>query len=172
MELPRSTLEGLETPSEARTGAWSRRVVLVLLLAVVAAALGGRLGDSTETRRTSGGGYDLSLTWASSSRAGLDVPWRVTVRHAGGFADDITIGVTGDYFVIYETQGFHPQPKSSTRDGRTLFLTFDKPPGDTLVIDYDAYIQPASQVGRAGTLSVIDHDGAVASIDFTTALLP
>jgi hypothetical protein len=40
------------------------------------------------------------------------------------------------------------------------------------VVAYDAYIQPASQVGRDGTLSVVDDGHRVATVDFDTTLLP
>ena len=39
-------------------------------------------------------------------------------------------------------------------DGELLYLTFDSPPeGDTLVVTYDAYIQPAAQRGKDGSVS-------------------
>ena len=82
------------------------------------------------------------------------------------------LAVTADYFDIYETQGFFPEPDSQTRDGRTLYLTFTAPPGDTLVVSYDAYIQPSSQVGRDGTLAVREDGRDVASVDFATWLAP
>jgi hypothetical protein len=80
--------------------------------------------------------------------------------------------VTGDYFDIYETQGFTPEPSEATRDGDTLYLTFAAPPGDTFVLDYDAYIQPASQIGQDGTISVVEGSERLASVDFHTRLLP
>ena len=54
----------------------------------------------------------------------------------------------------------------------TLYLTFDTPPADTFVLAYDAYIQPASQVGRSGTVAVVEDGRQVGSLDFQTTLLP
>lgn len=176
MELPRSTIEGVESATQARAAVWWRRAFLAALLVIVLAGATGFLGDTTATTRASGGGYDLQLTYATTARAGLDVPWEVTVRHTGGFPGKaLTLAVTGDYFDIYETQGFHPDASASTRDGRTLYLTFDPPPGDTFVVAYDAYVQPSSQVGRGGTVAVIGGDPGsppVVSLDFRTTLLP
>jgi hypothetical protein len=172
VDVPASTLDGIETRAEGRWAIWSRRGFLVLLLVFVLAGLGGFLGVRTATETAEAGGYGLSLHHATTARAGLDVPWVVTVTHEGGFGKDLTLAVTGDYFDIYETQGFTPEPSDATRDGTTLYLTFAAPPGDTFVVSYDAYIQPSSQVGQDGTLSVLENGTPVASVDFDTMLLP
>jgi hypothetical protein len=172
VDVPRSTLAGIETRAEGRWAIWSRRGFLVLLLAFVLAGLSGLLGVRTTTAESSAGGYDLSFRYATSARAGLDVPWEVTLVHAGGFGHDVRLAVTGDYFDVFETQGFTPEPSDATRDADTLYLTFAAPPGDTLRVSYDAYIQPSSQLGRDGTLSVLEDGSPVASVDFSTRLLP
>jgi hypothetical protein len=151
---------------------WMRRCMLALLALAVLADLLGLLGVHTSTASASRGGYTLTLRYPGVARAGLDIEWQVTVRHPGGFGKEVTLGVTGDYFDIFETQGFHPQPSAETRDGHTLFLTFDAPPGDTLVVYYDAYIQPASQQGKSARVAVIDHGQPTVWIDYRTRLLP
>ncbi|WP_238343101.1 hypothetical protein [Nocardioides cynanchi] len=139
---------------------------------LVAADLLSLLGVRTSTEAASAHGYSLTVHYPSVARAGLDTPWQVTVSHRGGFGKQLTLGVTGDYFNIFETQGFHPNPSDETRDGNTLYLTFTSPPGETFVVDFDAYIQPASQQGRYATVSVIDGGSPVASVDIHTRLLP
>jgi hypothetical protein len=145
---------------------------MTLLLLFVLAGLTGLLGVHSVTSHASEDGWTMTLEHAGVARPGLDVPWEVTVTHAGGFRSDVTLAVTADYFDIFETQGFHPQPSDETNDGSTLYLTFSAPPGDTLRVSYDAYIQPASQRGRSGTVSVVDGGRRVASIDFKTFLMP
>jgi hypothetical protein len=172
VDVSPSTLDGIETRGEGRLATWSRRGFLVVLLVFVLAGLGGLLGVRTATETDDANGYRLSLHHATTARAGLDVPWQVTVTLEGGFGKDVSLAVTGDYFDIYETQGFTPEPSDATRDGDTLYLTFAAPPGDTFVVSYDAYIQPSSQVGRDGTLSVLEDGSPVASVDFDTLLLP
>ncbi len=166
-------MTGLETGLEKRTGLWGRRAFLSVLLVVVLAGLSGLLGVHTATARASAHGYDLDVTYAKIARAGLDAPWQVTVTHPDGFDKEVVIAVTGDYFDIFETQGFTPEPSASVRDATTLYLTFDAPEGDVFTVAYDAYIQPSSQVGRDATVSVADADQApLVSVDITTHLLP
>ena len=171
--MPDSTLTGFETRSQERTAAWGRRAVLTLLLLIVLAGVSGLLGVWTATSNDEGGGYVLSVKHAAIARAGLDVPWQVTVTHEGGFDETITLAVTGDYFDMYETQGFTPEPSAMVRDAETLFLTFDAPDGNTFTVDYDAYIQPASQRGESATVAVVDSDlQPIASVDIGTLLWP
>jgi hypothetical protein len=80
--------------------------------------------------------------------------------------------VPASYFAIYESQRFFPEPSDETRDGDTLYLTFAKPPGDTLTVGYDAYIQPASQRGASATVSVLDDGRPAVSVDVHTTLFP
>ena len=167
-----STVEGLEDSRLDRTGLWSRRAFLALLLVVLVLALAGWLGVRSTTRSTQEDGWTVSVTYASVARAGLDVPWHATVEHLGGFGSTVTLAVTGDYLDIYETQAFHPEPSAEWRDGRTLYLQFDSPPGDTMVVSYDAYIQPAAQEGRRGTLSVMQDGTPVATVPIQTTLMP
>ena len=124
------------------------------------------------TSAASEDGWSLRLHYAATARAGLDVPFTATVRHEGGLGKEVTLALTGDYLDLFETQGFHPEPSSTSRDADTIYLTFDAPPeGDVLTVSYDAYIQPAALTGRDATLS----RGAgrpVAVVDINTRLLP
>ena len=166
-----STLDGLETCT-APVAAWGRRLALGLIALAVAADVAGLFGVHTGTVSASGGGYDLTLKYPTVARAGLDTKWQVRVHHPGGFGKQVTLAVTGDYFDIFESQGMFPEPSDETRDGRNLLLTFAAPPGETLVIDYDAYIQPASQLGRSATVSVLRGATPLVSVAFTTRLVP
>ncbi len=166
-----STLVSLRD-AETRSATWTRRGWMLLLAALVALGATGFLGVRTGTVTDSAGGYDLTLQYPEVARAGLDVRWQVTVRHPGGFGKTVDLVVTGDYFDIFETQGMWPQPSAETRSARYVHWTFDPPAGDTLVVDFDAYIQPASQVGRDGTVAVVVDGRPVASVDFDTRLMP
>jgi hypothetical protein len=171
--IPDTTLEGLETRRQDVQGAWWRRFFLVLLAVVVAAGLAGLLGVRDATASAEQDGWSLQVRYAATARAGLDVPFVMTVRHEGGFDKQVTLALTADYFDIFETQGFHPEPSGETRDGHTLYLTFDAPPrGDTLTVSYDAYIQPAAQQGRSATVAVWVDQEQVASVDVRTRLVP
>jgi len=172
VKVPPSTLTGTDV-LDAPHAVWGRRVVLVLLVVFVLVGLSGFLGVHSTTAEAEEDGFHVSVRYASVARSGLDVPWEVTVTSTDGFADTITLAVTGDYFDIFESQGFFPEPSTSVRNGETWFLTFDSPGGDTFVLSYDAYIQPASQRGRDGTVGVVTSAGkTVAVAEFRTRLLP
>lgn len=173
MRVPASTLDGLENGDEGRVATWTRRGFLAVLLCFVLAGVLGLLGVHTRTAQASESGWTVSVRYAGIARAGLDVPWEVTVRHAGGFSSDsVTLAVTDGYFDIFESQGVDPEPSDETADGSTLYMTFNAPPGDTLKVSFDIYVQPSSQIGRSGTVSVVDHGRRVAPVDFRTFLLP
>jgi hypothetical protein len=169
------TDEGLPLGDHKRAAAtWLRRGALTVLALVVAAGLTSYLGVHTGTVAADRAGWGLTLRYPQVARPGLDVAWQATVTHPGGLGKEVTLAVTGDYFNIYETQGFHPEPSAETRDGRMLYLTFTAPPGDTFVVDFDTYVQPASQAGSAATLSLVDTKTLVplTSVDFRTRLMP
>ena len=172
--LPDTTLQGLETRRQDIAGAWWRRAFMDALTLVLVAGLAGWLGVRVATASASDSGWSLDVRYAATARAGLDVPLEMPVRHEGGFGGKtVTLAFTSDSFDIFETQGFHPSPSDETRDGKTLYLTFNAPPsGDTFVAAYDAYIQPASQVGRTATIGVIDQGDEVAVVHVHTRLLP
>jgi len=166
-----STLDGLPQSSE-QGAVWLRRLALGTLTAVVVADLVGLLGVHTTEVTAERNDYELTLRYPAVARAGLDTRWQVTVTHPGGFGKTITLAVTGSYFDMFETQGFHPEPSESTRDGTTLYLTFDPPDSDTFVVDFDAYIQPSSQQGRQARIAVVQGRTPVVWLDYHTWLLP
>jgi hypothetical protein len=53
-----------------------------------------------------------------------------------------------------------------------LYWTFDPPPGDELAVDFDAYIQPSSQIGASGEVAVLDGAPPVVTVPFRTWLVP
>lgn len=169
--MPRSSLANT-TLGNSRAAVWGRRLFLTLILLLVIAGATGLLGVRSATRSASGGGYSLSLQYARIARPGLDVPWQLTVTHPGGFSGPITLAMTAAYFDIFESQGVSPQPTSETSSDQTLYLTFSKPPGDVLQVSYDIYVQPASQRGRSGSVSVLDHGVPAATVSFSTTLMP
>ncbi len=167
-----STLHDVRGRQRARVR-WTRRIALSLLAVVVALGATGMLGVRTATATTSADGWSMEVRYPKIARAGLDISWRVTVRHPGGFGDKpIALAVSARYFDIFETQGFHPEPSKSTADGDLLYLEFDPPPGDVFAVDYDAYIQPASQIGRKARVQLMDGDKPRLTVRYRTWLLP
>jgi hypothetical protein len=172
---PGSTLADVAPPRPRRRARAGRRAVLGLLAVVVAAGAVGALGVHTGSAEASSpDGWRLKVWYPHIARAGLDVNFRVQVHHDGGFgSDDITLALSRRYFDIFETQGFHPDADKATSDGRYIYLSFSPPDaGDDFTVDYDAYIQPASQVGRHAELSLMDHQNKRLTVNFHTWLVP
>lgn len=167
-----STLSGL-TETVSTTTLWARRGALFVLSAVVVAALCGYLGLRTQKVSASANGYDLSVTYPGIARAGLDVVWTISVHRDGGLGDKVVLRVTGDYADILESQDLTPEPDSETSDGEYDYLTFTAPSGDTLLVDFDAYVQPASQQGRRANVAVLGADRRpLVQVDYRTRLVP
>ena len=164
--------------SVGRRAVLGRRSFIAVLVAFVLAGATGLLGVREATTATSSGasassgGYELTVTYASVARAGLDVPLVVTVHRRGGFGKELVLGISADYLDIFETQGFNPDPTEATRDGDLLRLTFAAPPGETFRFSYDAYIQPSSQQGEDAIICVLEDGRQVASVSLTTHLVP
>jgi hypothetical protein len=151
---------------------WGRRVGIAVLSIVVLLGAFGLLGVKSRTTDAVASGYTLHVTYPQIARAGLDVPWRAEVRHSGGFGKELTLAISADYFRMFETQGFYPTPDHVGDDGTFVYMTFDNPVGDEFVLDYDAYIQPAAQLGKTATVKVIVAHIVVVQAHLETWLLP
>lgn len=147
-------------------------VALGVLALIVVVGASGLLGVHARTVTASANNYRLTLVYPQIARAGLDVPWRATVYHPGGFSGDVTIAISSHYFDIMETQGWHPQPNAETATPKYYYLTFSKPPGDTLEVSYDTYIQPSAQLGRRADVAVIVGNQQVVRASYRTWLVP
>jgi hypothetical protein len=132
-----------------------------VLAALVVVDLTGALGVHTATARASNHGYALTVHYPSVARAGLDVSWRVEVRHAGGFGKQVVLRVRSDYVQLLGSPSYSPQPASSTSDGTWTYLTFAAPAGDTFAAAVDADVPSSSQRGRSTTVAVLDGSGDV-----------
>lgn len=173
---PGELVDGLHSARDdrrQRRAQRGRRLGTLAMLLVVALAASGLLGVRTSTREATHDGWTLRLTQADVARAGWDVPWRVEVRHPGGFGTgSVTLAVTRSFFDIYEQQGMHPEPQSQNSDGDVVYLEFAPPPGEVLSVDYDAYIQPSAQLSRPYAVTVVTHGTPRVQLRARTWLLP
>jgi hypothetical protein len=167
-----STLRDVPAVRDGPPPQWGRRTGTVVLLLVVVAGACGLFGVRSRTISIRSSGWGLTVTYPRVARAGLDVPWRVTVEHPGGLPSKLTVAVSTDYFRMFETQGFYPDADTVTNDGQYVYFTFDTPRGSTFMVDYDAYIQPASQIGKDATVKVIAAGRTVAATSLHTWLMP
>ena len=152
-----------------------RRVfVAALLLFLVLGAL-NVFGVRTRTTSATGGGHELSVTYAVVSRPGLATPWSFEVRRPGGFPNGLTVAATSRYFDAFDENGFSPAPLEETGDSERTIWQFGPSTGDTIVVSFDARIEPGVQFTRVkGRVEVLAGPGgpAVVAVGFTTTVMP
>lgn len=152
----------------------ARRVFVGLLGLFLALGALGFYGVRRETAQATGGGFELSVTYARISRPGLATPWSFEVRRAGGFPEGLTVSVTSGYFDVFDENGLGPAPLEETTDGNRTIWRFGPTRSDTLSVSYDARIEPAVQLKTAkGDLSVLGPNGEPAvTVAFKTFVMP
>ena len=154
----------------ARAG---RRLFLALVFLILAAGAAGFLGVRSATARVEQNGYELEVDHAWVTRPGLATPWRVTVRHDGGFDGSVKLATTADYFDLFDENGLDPEPTSSVTSGDLLVWEFDPPEGDVLEVSFDARIEPAAQLRSQRAVTILLIDGRrVAQVEYRTRTLP
>jgi hypothetical protein len=146
-----------------------------LLALIVLAALLGFLGvrSRTSSAQSQNGDVSLEVHYAQVARAGLDVPFEITVQRRGGFDDDVTLAVSSSYLELFNRNAIDPEPSSSTSTSKEVIWRFDRPPGNTLVVSLDMQVQYGRHFGRNGFVTVLDRDrNAIARTTFKTWLAP
>jgi hypothetical protein len=158
-----------ERVSRARA---ARRIGIGVLMSFLLLGATNVFGVRSQTVSASGGGYELTVTYAAVSRPGLATPWDVEVRHPGGFDGPITIATSGHYLGMFDENGLDPDPSSSTATGDLVIWEFEPPSGETLRVSFDARLEPAVQVGRVGETSVLEDGRGVVRVEYTTRVMP
>lgn len=171
-----STLPDLHARHPRRVG---YAVMTLALTAVIGAVvLDGTtplalIGVDSATRSARGPGFELSVTYGEVSRPALATPFDIRVVQPGGFDGPIRIAVDQQYLRMWDENGLVPAPAEEGLVGDRVVWEFDPPAGDTLLVTYDARIEPAAQEGRSGSVAVLDDDDVVlAEVDFTTRIMP
>jgi hypothetical protein len=159
-----------------RWGIWFRRFFLALLVVIVVAGLAGFLGVKSRTAlgHAKVGRTSLGVHYAQVARAGLEVPFDITVHRPGGFAGQpIVLAISSSYLQLFDRSSVDPQPSSEAATASRLEWTFDPPDGDTLVVTVDMQVQYGQHWGRSGTVTLLDDQGKPAvTTSFKTWLAP
>jgi hypothetical protein len=152
-----------------------RRLFVVALVVFLGLGVLGLYGVRMGEKEASGGGYDVTVTYALVSRPGLATPWVVELRRPGGFGDGlVTVALNSSYFDAFDENGLDPDPVESMSDGDRTIWRFQPPPGDVMTVSFDARIQPDVQLTRLkGRVSVLDDSYAeMVSVSFRTFVMP
>jgi hypothetical protein len=129
-------------------------------------------GVRSDEVSASGGGFDLEVQYGAVARPALATPFEIRVTHDGGFDGPITIGVDRHYLKLWDENGLFPAPSAEAGGADMVEWEFDPPPGDRLVVTYDARIEPAAQSGRDGFVAVLVDGEPVVRVEFTTQVRP
>ena len=170
-----STLQGIETLRASHRAMLGRRAALAAMAAFVGLGATGWLGLHTQRRTSSADGWTPAAGLPPGRPVGArrhvarHRPQRPGVPGRGA-------GRAGRHRVVLRRvrdAGLLPEPDGETRDGRWRYLEFVTAEGsDTLVVDFDTYVQPSAQLGRDAEVRLLVDDVQRAAVRWTTTLLP
>jgi hypothetical protein len=159
-------------PARVRRWRLGRRLFVVGLVAFLGAAATGRLGVHSAEVRAEAEGYELVVTYATVTRAGLATPWAMEVRHPGGFDGPVQLATTTAYLEMFDENGLNPDPDGATATADEVLWEFAPPPGDVLAVTFDARLAPAIQMGTTGRTTLLVEDRPVVAVEYRTLVMP
>ena len=177
----------MPTPSTstlpAETDLGPRRLGYTLTSVCLAALLGlatvdgvtgvAVFGVDSATIHASGAGVELAVTYGEVSRPAIATPFDIRVEQAEGFDGPVRIAVDQEYLRMWDENGLVPAPAEESIMGDWVVWEFEPPTGTSMLVSYDARIEPAAQEGRSGSVAVLDEDDRIlVQVDFTTRLMP
>lgn len=149
-----------------------RRLGVALLVALVAAGAIGLFGIRTRNVAVSGRGYSMSLRYPFTERSNQPITWVLTIRHPGGFAQDVDVAIEHSYLDLLDLNDIQPSPSDSTTDGAFVVWTFSKPPGDVLRVTIDALIQANAHFGAGAIVQLMQGGAPILSLSYRTWVAP
>jgi hypothetical protein len=132
----------------------------------------GLFGSKTSGVTATGGGYQLSVVYPAVTRPGLPVRWIYTIRHPGGFDEDIEIATTFEYLDLFDLTNIQPDASSQTADDQTIRWSFDPPDGDVFAVEFDAATETGFHEIPAATAAVVKEGRPVVQVQFRTVVIP
>jgi hypothetical protein len=166
-----TTASLLEQQRAAERDRWWRQAGVALLALLVGTALSGWLGVRSTSATARRDGYEVQFDYAGVARPGLAVPWRLTIRHPGGFASSISVTIDARGLAMIDQHAVDPTPDATTSDGRSVTWTFEPPAGDELTVSVDGQVEPGVHFRRTTTLDVAVDDVRL-QLRATTWVLP
>jgi hypothetical protein len=138
-----------------------RRIGLVVMALVVAAALSGVLGSRGGTAVVSEGPVTMTVEYAQITRPGVEAELQIHLRHDDGFTGPVTIAIDRDLFGRLDFNSWYPTAASETSNSSVVIYEFDPPAGQEFTVRLDAHAQ-STQWPSADTYTVAlmdeEHD--------------
>lgn len=148
-------------------------LALIMALAVLDGLdVWNTLGPDERHRTASGGGFDLDVEYPSITRPALASVFRVEVHRDGGFDEPVQIGISRKYLEAWDLNGVLPSPAAEASLGEWILWEFDPPPGDELLVTYEARLEPGRQTSVPGEVAVVVEHEPVTAVRFTTVVRP
>lgn len=155
--------------ARARLG---RRITLALLALFLLVGLSGSLGPKTATQTVRRGGYTLVLTYPAVTRPGLPIRWEYSITHPGGFDGQVSLATTFDYLHLFDLTNIEPEASAATSSGGEVVYRFAPPDGDVLRVSMDATAESGFHEIPQTTTRVIVGGTTVATVRFSTRVVP
>jgi hypothetical protein len=173
-----STIEGSEdsvgSPAKVslrdqKRARWWRRLGLLLMAALLILGALNFFGGRTSKATSSGGGYQLEVSYPKTGRPGIGAPMQIQIQKQGGFDGPVTVSMSSNYLDILNVRNIVPDAQQSTSSDKAVTWQFNQPPGDTLAITISAEFDTDEHPGRhKGAVTVIDNGNPAVSTHFTT----
>ena len=168
-----ATLREAREEASVRRARTARRAGLILLGLIVAAGFSGLLGIRSATVAADRDGYQLSVTHAQVTRAGIAVPFHVRVRSDDGFDGPLTLAISQGLLERFDFQNFYPNPSAETASADYVYYEFDPPPGDVFELNLDARTAPDQNGSTTVYRTALIVDGAlVTDVSFRVWVVP
>ncbi len=167
--------ETMESLPAARRGRVGRRIAVTLVGLVVLMGAGNMLGNTVETARAAGGGFEIALHHPGMARAGLSANWEATIRRLDGESLPSRLELVSDrrYFDLFDENGFSPTPLEEWQESDRVTWVFRPPDGATeLTVSLDARLQPDVHRGRSGYTTLVVGGDEVVSVAYSTGVAP
>lgn len=149
-----------------------RRLGLAALAALIFCGAVGLLGIRTGSVSASHLGTELTVHFPSVARPGLAAPFSIEVKRPRDARGPIHVWASAAYLEIFDQNAVRPEPVRSTMSPDGVTWTFAAPADDTLVVTLDARIEPGVQWSRGGSTAVLVDGRRVASVEYTTWVMP
>lgn len=151
-----------------------RYVAYALVFGVVVAAMFGLAGLRTRELVATNDDLTLTVTYAQITRPGIATPFEIAIDAHGSatLPAELSVDVPTGYLAMFDENGLAPEPDAATSDGTTETWTFRPGDASTLVIDFDARLQPNIHSGRSATVRVSGLGAEPVAVHLRTWVLP
>ncbi|MGH2452007.1 MAG: hypothetical protein ACRDGE_12215 [Candidatus Limnocylindria bacterium] len=150
----------------------ARRVLFVLLTAVVLAALLGVFGQVRRESSASGAVAGLEVRAPERLRGGLFYQGRFTIESRRGIGD-ATLVLDEGWLESMHVNTIEPAPAQEwSRDGRLALGFGEIPAGDSVVVYMQFQVNPTNLGRRSQDVELYDGATRLAAVDRTVTVFP